>query len=138
MSNITFVQTLHNSPIIGLQYDKSFWKSNLRKINSLYHNSKFKVWIATPGALKPTAAITPCENTRYWKLCELCHLKLKISLNKFLKCLTQKKVIEHKADHYYQNRFNNNGYFLSSDRLFLTYRYVPCHRGCMTFIIIIK
>ena len=40
-------------------------------------------------------------------------------MNKFLKCFT-KKVIEHKAGYYYQNRFNNNGYF-SSNGLFVTY-----------------
>ena len=44
---------------------------------------------------------------------------------KFFKCSTQyfvkvKKVIEHKAGYYYQNRFNNNGYF-SSNGLFVTY-----------------
>ena len=59
------------------------------------------------------------------KLCEFCNFKLKISTNKFLKCLTQnfvkvKKVIEHKAGYYYQNRFNNNGYFISN-WLFVTY-----------------
>ena len=31
-----------------------------------------------------------------------------------------KKVIEHKAGYYYQNRFNNNGYFISN-WLFVTY-----------------
>ena len=59
------------------------------------------------------------------KLCEFCNFKLKISTNKFFKCLTQnfvkaKKVIEHKAGYYYQNRFNNNGYFISNG-LFVTY-----------------
>ena len=43
-------------------------------------------------------------------------------MDKFLKCLKVKKVIEHKAGYYYQNRFNNNGYF-SSNGLFVTYKH---------------
>ena len=60
-------------------------------------------------------------------------------MNKFLKCLTKKvkKVIEHKAGYYYQNRFNNNGYF-SSNGLFVTYSMSLSmlmieQIGCLTF-----
>ena len=66
-------------------------------------------------------------------------LKVKNKHEQILKMFNKKvkKVIEHKAGYYYQNRFNNNGYF-SSNGLFVTYSMSLSmlmieQIGCLTF-----